>query len=103
LYLAAPEQVYHLLLGASNAPAPLFDTAHIERLLARDIAPREFALGPVMDNPAYDAKAARGAWAWLGSRAFFVAGIVLVVAVLGVGLVRAGKTALDNTREDPQA
>ena len=100
VFLAAPAQSYRQLLGAEHLPSPVYDTAHIERLLAREILPRAFDVGPIGPNPSYDAKAARGTWAWLGSRAFFGLVIVLVVAVLGVGLVRAGKTALINTQED---
>ncbi|MDP6630513.1 MAG: hypothetical protein QGH42_12575 [Kiritimatiellia bacterium] len=94
LFLAAPSDTYRLLLGGSIASKQRFDTSHIERLLAREIAPREFEVGPVIDNPDYDAKASRSLTQWLGSRTFFAVGIVLVVAVLGVGLVRAGKAAL---------
>ncbi|NQU38640.1 MAG: hypothetical protein HQ523_01675 [Lentisphaerae bacterium] len=95
LFLAAPGQSYRLLLGSEQVPAPLFDTAHIERLLARDIAPRPFEIGPLMDNPAYDAEAGRQEWAWLGGRGVFAGVIVVVVVVLGFGLVKAGKRTLE--------
>jgi hypothetical protein len=100
LFLAAPGQTYRLFLGGKHVSRQGFDTSHIERLLAREIAPRPFELGDVVANPAYDATAGRNAWAWLGSRAFFAIGIVLVVLVLGVGLVRAGKMALVGTSDE---
>jgi hypothetical protein len=94
LFLAAPENSYRLLLTSANATPPAYDTAHLAQLLERDITPTPFNVGPLTKNPDYNPKAGRGTSTWVGSKTLFIIGIILVVAILGIGLLRASKTAL---------
>jgi hypothetical protein len=95
LFIATPDESYRLLAGSDVAKAPTFNTNHLEKLLAREIKPLACDVGPLLPNPTYNAKSGRSMLSWLGSKTLFGAGIVVVIAILAAGLVRAGKSALE--------
>jgi hypothetical protein len=95
-FLAQPNVNYELLAGSETIKPPTFDTAHLEKLLARDIEPMVCTMKELVLNPDFNPDAGRSAFAWLGSRQLFIIGIIVVVAILAIGLIRASKTVLDD-------
>lgn len=88
LYLAAPGQQARLYYGAAPSTPARYDTAAIARVLASDFDPVPFSLGKPADNPHY--RPPGGSLTGLiGSRAFFIAAVVIMIAVMAAALVKA--------------
>jgi hypothetical protein len=90
LFIAQPGSTYRLLHGSNRGMAPRYDTASIERLLARGIKPSEAPLATAIENPDYQATAPQVV-AYISPRTAFIAGIIIMTAVLAWGLFRAAR------------
>ncbi len=88
LYIAAPGQQARLYYGAAQSTAARYDTAAIERVLASDFDPVPFSLGKPADNPHYR-QPGGSLTGLIGSRSFFIAAVVIMIAVMAAALIKA--------------
>jgi hypothetical protein len=99
LFLAEPVRSYRLLYGAEKLAAPHYDLESVLAPARRGLNPVAWQLGAAVENKTY--QPAGTPLGWLNSSWTFGAAIVLMLLVLGVLLLRVGKTAgqhLDDTK-----
>lgn len=89
VFLAKPGAVYRAYYGHETAQPPDYDVSAIERLLDNDYAPVAARLQARRENPDYATSPTR----FLGSKAFFVAVVVIMLAVLALALYSAARRA----------
>jgi len=90
VFMADPALQYTVCYGGVNERPPVYDTDHLDRVLAQEYEPVDFMLGAQRENPDFRRKGG-GFGGLIGGRGFFIFVVVLMVAVLAVSLVRAGK------------
>ena len=89
VFLAYPKRGYRLFYGAEEMPAPAYDLAPVLALLRQGFQPLAGKLGAQAENPDYRRRAGWGRV--LNHKAFLVAVIGVMVAVLAWGLYRTGR------------
>ncbi len=89
LYLAAAGLQARLYYGAATPSQPArYDTAAIERVVNSGFDPVPFSLGEPVDNPDHR-QPGRSLTGLIGSRAFFLSAVVVMVAVMAAALIKA--------------
>ena len=88
LYLAAPGQQARLYYGAAQPIPARYDTAAIERVVKGGFDPVSFSIGAPDANPLYR-QPGRSLTGLVGSRAFFIGAVVIMIAVMAAALVKA--------------
>ncbi len=88
LYLAVPGQQARLYYGAAPPTPARYDTAAIERVAGSGFEPVPFSLGETVENPHYRQPGC-SLTGLIGSRSFFIAAVVIMIAVMAAALVKA--------------
>ncbi len=91
VYIARAGQEAHLYYGATPSQPPRYDTAPIRRVIDGGYTPLTLGLGEPTANPHYR-KPGFALTNLVGSRAFFLASVAIMVAVLAIALVRAARS-----------
>jgi hypothetical protein len=89
LYLAAPGRQARLFYGAATPSAPArHDTEAIRRVVGSGFEPIPFNLGDPSGNPDHR-QSGLSLTGLVGSRAFFIGAVVIMIAVMAAALVKA--------------
>jgi hypothetical protein len=91
VFLAQEARPYRVFYGSETAKAPKYEVGAVLASLRQGFQPIEVPLGPQTDNVAFAGEPGPTLLKFLNHGLFLGAAIVLMVAVLAWGLVRAGR------------